>query len=162
MNLAEAESSQLPTINGFIKGDPSANLAFLQSSEWISEAHIAAACQSVKGAISWADVARAAKSRSAEDEDGSLAPTAVGLAEGLMDKSFWAMQALGLPPVSGAFSGYRRLRLEHDQEDYEFASCMRFWYLFMLLVPGILHFSLHSFGYFRFPLENAERMENCP
>ena len=72
---------------------------------------------------------------------------------------YYSASSGGGPGDSGDSSW---LRLEHDQEDYEFASCMRFWYLFMLLVPGILHFSLHSFGYFRFPLENAERMENCP
>lgn len=163
--VTEAESSQLPTINGFMKGSFKTNLDWLGRSDFLSEASVATACRDSTSScfVGWAAVARAAKKLDQaaaaatspqhqhdlnhSDVIGQLSTTS-GAVERLMDKSFWAMQTLGLPPVSGALVLYRRLRLQHDRTDYEFAQNMRYWYLFMLLIPAVLHWQWHDFAYF--------------
>ena len=148
--VTEAESSQLPTVNAFVKGDFKTNCDWVRESEWVSESCVASSCcgNGDRRFRGWAEVAREARKLRAKADKGAQEDRMAQGAERLLDQPFWAMQTLGLPPLSGAFTLYRRLRLGHEQSDHDFAFWMRLWYLFMLLLPVVMHGYFHGFAYF--------------
>jgi hypothetical protein len=123
--VTEVESSQLPTVNACIKASKDENLAWLQTSTLVCEAAVAEACRTSGVAFGafqgWQAVAGSLRQPS---RNNVIVRQGLGL-ETLIGHSFWAMQTLGLPPASGAFSSYQRLRLRHDETDYAFACQMR-------------------------------------
>jgi len=91
--VTEAESSQLPTVNGFVKGDFDQNVIFLKSCTWVKESAVIQAAAS-----QWRFEVLAAN---AVELDAALKPRA---ATNTTDK-FWAMQLLGLAPLSSILDG---------------------------------------------------------
>ena len=127
--VTEAESSQLPTVNACLKSSKDDNVAWLQASKLVDEAAVAEACCNAGVAFGpfygWPAVADLVSKQGHTVSSGQgFLYKGLGV-ERVMGHSFWAMQTLGLPPASGAFSGYQRLRLQHDEADHKFASSMR-------------------------------------
>ena len=129
--VVEAETSQLPSINAFVKGDYTENTQFLQEAHFVPEAAVSLA---------------AAKRQGEPVQLGILAQEALRLSStGSLDLSlfpewdrFWAMQLMGLAPWTAIATGFKRLRLTHSPIDRQFATMMRLWLAVFLIVPAVI------------------------
>jgi len=121
--VTEAESSQLPTVNAFVKGDFDENIMFLSGCTWVKEEAVVQAAMS-----QWRFHSLAAEAvRYNKIRNPSI----------LHQRSdrFWSMQLLGLAPLSGILQGYKRLQLKQALVDYKYANTMRGWLIFFLIGP---------------------------
>eukprot|EP01043_Picozoa_sp_COSAG02_P001000 COSAG02_NODE_20_length_53673_cov_86.864841_35_plen_375_part_00 len=143
--VTEAESSQLPTINGFVKGNFVDNVQLLETVRaqggFVPEAVVAAACLDAvprDTEVSWGAIAENSKQLNAGGGVAS-ANRFESTCERLSRKPFWAMQLMGLSPLSGIASRYSRRRLRHAADgDRQFSLQIKVWHLLFLLVPCVV------------------------
>ena len=135
----DVESSQLPTINSFLKGDFDKNVQWLQDVKRVGGMGVPevlvcrVAREKREGALDWSSMADTLRS-----EWNTLGHDHARVdAENL--PFMWAMQLMGLPPISALFSRYRHVCLQHDSVDHVFAHKVRLWYLVWLICPPLLH-----------------------
>lgn len=142
--VTEAESSQLPTINGFVKGNFVDNVQLLEivraQGGFVPEVVVADVCLDVPidSEVSWAAIAEKSKQLNAGGAAANAGRTESTF-ERLSRKPFWAMQLMGMSPLSGIASMYNRRRLWHAADgDKEFSLQLKVWHLVFLLFPCVI------------------------